>query len=134
MRDGLMPGTVARVETVVTPAMTATLGGQPIHPVLATARMIEWMEWAGRSLILPYLEETEDAVGYQVDIVHTRSTQVGDTLVAYAQFQKRDGNRIITKVWAENSHGMVGSGTFVQVVLTKERLALLLQSPPSPPR
>lgn len=130
MRAGLTPGTATSVETVVTASMTATLGGQPIHPVLATAQMIEWMEWAGRKLILPYLEPNEDAVGYQVNIVHTRSTQVGDILKAYAEFQKREGNRLFTRVWAENSQGEIGHGLFVQVLLSKSRLALLTGPPP----
>ncbi len=130
MRAGLTPGAVTSVETVVTAAMTATLGGQPIHPVLATAQMIEWMEWAGRKLILPYLEPSEDAVGYQVNIVHTRSTPVGDVLKAYAEFQKREGTRLFTRVWAENSQGQIGNGLFVQVLLSKSRLALLTGAPP----
>lgn len=120
----------ARVETLVTEAMTATLGGQPIHPVLATARMIEWMEWAGRKLILPYLESDEDAVGYQVDITHRRPTLVGDTISAFAEFQKIEGRRIYTRIWAQNSREQIGAGLFVQVVMKKTQLAQLTTVPP----
>ncbi|MDA8205901.1 MAG: polymerase, partial [Thermaerobacter sp.] len=87
MREGLKEGNSSTVETVVTENMVARLGGRKIHPVLATAQMIEWMEWAGRKLILPYLEDGEDAVGYAVDIVHLAPTVVGESFSATATFR-----------------------------------------------
>jgi predicted thioesterase len=132
LHDGLQFGMTADVETLVTAAMTATLCGQPIHPVLATARMIEWMEWAGRKLILPYLEEDEDAVGYQIHITHRRPTQAGETLRAYAEFQKIEGSRVFTRVWAENNRERIGDGLFVQVLMKKSQLAHIISAVPPP--
>ncbi|MCL5972235.1 MAG: thioesterase [Firmicutes bacterium] len=126
MRPNFSPPLSETVATVVTHDMVATLGGQKIHPVLATARMIEWMEWAGRKLILPYLDDDEDAVGYQVDIVHLRPTLVGEEFSATAELIRVDGNRIITTVTAQNSRGQIGKGTFVQVLLPKVQLQKLL--------
>jgi predicted thioesterase len=123
MRNGLRPGAVARVDAVVTPAMTATLGGRPVHPVLATARMIEWMEWAGRRLILPYLEPDEDAVGYRVEVVHLRPTAVGQPFWATARFVAREGSRLVAEVAAFNAGGLIGEGRFTQVLISRERLA-----------
>ena len=132
MRAGFVPPLEATVSTVVTEDMVATLGGQKVHPVLATARMIEWMEWAGRSLILPYLEDGEDAVGYAVDIVHLAPTLVGESFTATATFQALEGNRILARVVAENSRGVIGQGQFTQVLVPKaaltERLAKLRAS------
>jgi predicted thioesterase len=122
MRSGLSPGAAARVDAVVTPDMTATLGGRPVHPVLATARMIEWMEWAGRRLILPYLAHGEDAVGYQVEVVHLRPTPVGDRFWAVARFQFQEKNRIWTEVSAHNDRGVIGRGRFIQVVVDQAAL------------
>lgn len=126
MHPDFSPPLSETVATVVTHDMVATLGGQKIHPVLATARMIEWMEWAGRKLILPYLDEDEDAVGYQVDIVHLRPTLVGEEFSATAELVRMEGNRIITNVTAQNSRGLIGKGTFVQVLLPKVQLQQLL--------
>ncbi|WP_243239302.1 thioesterase family protein [Sulfobacillus harzensis] len=122
MKDGLVPGAQSTVSTLVTETMVAKLGGQKIHPVLATAQMIEWMEWAGRSLILPYLEPDEDAVGYAVDIVHLAPTLVGERFSATAAFRGLEKNRILTDVTAENSRGLIGRGTFVQVLVPKDAL------------
>ncbi len=142
MKPGLEPGMASTVSTTVAENMVARLGGQQIHPVLATAQMIEWMEWAGRRLILPYLEEDEDAVGYAVDIVHLAPTLVGETFSATATFREQSGTRIIADVIAENARGVIGKGTFVQVLLAKEvldsrirtlRAAQLSQTDPESP-
>lgn len=122
MKPGLKPGMASTVSTTVAENMVARLGGQQIHPVLATAQMIEWMEWAGRRLILPYLEEDEDAVGYAVDIVHLAPTLVGEIFSATATFREQSGTRIVADVIAENARGVIGKGTFVQVLLAKEVL------------
>ncbi len=119
MRIGMNEGTVARVDAVVAPDMVATLGGRPVHPVLATARMIEWMEWASRLVILPFLEPTEDAVGYAVSVVHRRPTPVGAPFWAVARFQRQDGTRIVTTVAAHNADGPIGDGTVTQVLVPR---------------
>lgn len=127
MHKGLSPGMTATVGTTVTEQMVARLGGQKIHPVLATAQMIEWMEWAGRKLILPYLEPHEDAVGYAVDIVHLRPTLVGESFTATARFVAQEGNRLIAEVHADNERGRIGEGRFVQVLVEKAVLERTLE-------
>ncbi len=127
MRSGLKVGSQSTVSTVVTENMVARLGGQQIHPVLATAQMIEWMEWAGRRLILPYLEEGEDAVGYAVDIVHLAPTLVGEPFRATATFVGLEKNRIIADVAAGNARGRIGQGRFIQVLVPKDSLTRRLE-------
>lgn len=123
MRPGLVRGMAATVETVVSPEMTARLGGQRIHPVLATATLIEWLEWAGRKLILPYLEPDEDAVGYRIEFVHLCPLTVGQRFTATAEFQSQEGNRVVAAVYADAAPGRLGQGLFTQVVLPQKALA-----------
>lgn len=132
MRPGLQAGAAARVDAVVTRDMVATLGGTPIHPVLATARMIEWMEWAGRRLILPYLEADEDAVGYAVQVRHLKPTLVGQPFWAIARFLARDGARLTVAVEAHNPAGLIGEGEFVQALVQKNRLNHLITEAQKP--
>lgn len=121
------------VGTRVTEAMVAQLGGNPVHPVLATTQMIEWMEWAGRCLILPYLEDDEDAVGYAIDVVHLAPTLVGEEFRVTATLDSVDGDRVIVSVKAENVREIIGKGRFVQVLVSKElwgqRIQIVAQVP-----
>jgi predicted thioesterase len=123
VRPGLDEGVAARVDAVVTEEMVATLGGRPVHPMLATARMIEWMEWASRVVILPFLDPHEDAVGYAVSVVHRRPTRVGQPFWAVARFDRRDGTRIVTRVTAYNGDGLIGEGEVTQVLVPRRPAA-----------
>jgi predicted thioesterase len=116
----------ATVETVVSPEMTARLGGRRVHPVLGTAPLIEWLEWAGRKLILPYLEPGEDAVGYRIEFVHLCPLGVGERFTATAEFQHQEGNRVMAAVYADAVPGRLGQGVFTQVVLSQHALAARL--------
>ena len=119
MRAGMTESTVARVDAVVAPDMVATLGGRAVHPVLATARLIEWMEWASRLVILPFLDPTEDAMGYAVSVVHRRPTPVGAAFWAIARFQRRDNTRVVTAVVAHNADGPIAEGEITQVLVPR---------------
>jgi predicted thioesterase len=123
MRDGLVPGTAAEVVLTVTDAMTVQfdeLG--TTHPVYATWMMIKHMEEAGRKMILPFLGDGEDAVGYIVEVAHLAPTAVGARVRARAVLERVEGRRIHCRVEAHNEREQIGEGRTVQVVLTRERL------------
>ena len=123
MRDGLIPGTAAEVELIVTDAMAVhfdELGS--VHPVYATWMMIKHMEEAGRKVILPFLEPDEDAVGYAIDVVHLAPTPVGARVRARAVLERVEGRRIHCRVEAHNEREKIGEGRTVQVVVSRTRL------------
>ncbi len=123
MREGLVPGTVGEVRITVTDAMVANFDDLGmVHPVYATWMMVKHLEEAGRKVILPFLEEDEDAVGHAVDVVHLAPTPVGMPVVARAILQKVDGRRIHCRLEAFNAHEQIGTGHSVQVVVSRERL------------
>lgn len=123
MRAGLTPGAEAEVSIVVTPEMTAEFEGLgPVHPVYSTWSMVRHMEQACRTIILPYLEPDEEAVGYSVSVTHLAPTPVGMRVRVRARLVSIEGNRIICVVEASNDRTRIGEGTQVQVVLPKHRL------------
>ncbi len=123
MRDGLVPGTVGEVRITVTDAMVANFDDLGmVHPVYATWMMVKHLEEAGRRVILPFLEEDEDAVGHAVEVVHLAPTPVGMPVIARAILEKVDGRRIHCRLEAFNAHEQIGTGHSVQVVVSRERL------------
>ncbi len=122
MKPGLSPGAEATVTVTVTADMLATfevLG--PVHPLYATWSMVRHMELACRTLILPYLEPEEDAVGYRISVTHLAPTGPGDRVTARARLQAIEGRRIVCAVEAYNSREKIGEGTQVQVLVSRRR-------------
>ncbi len=135
MRPGLHSGASAAVHITVTPDMVATfdeLG--PVHPVYATWNLVRHMEEASRKVILPYLEEDEDAVGHAVEVVHLAPTLVGRPVVVTASVAAVEDRQITCTVVAHShppgqpaDHAtLIGRGRTIQIVVDKARLAARL--------
>ncbi len=135
MRPGLHSGASAAIHITVTPDMVATfdeLG--PVHPVYATWNLVRHMEEASRKVILPYLDEDEDAVGHAVEVVHLAPTLVGRPVVVTAYVAAIEDRQITCTVVA-HSHppgqpadhaALIGRGRTVQIVVDKAWLAARL--------
>jgi predicted thioesterase len=130
MKGGLVRGMAATVEADVTEAMVARLDGRIIHPVLGTASLVEWIEWAGRKLIIPYLLPNEDAVGYRIELIHLHPVRIGEHFTATAEFVSIEDNRVLATVYADGPRGRMAQGSFTQVVLEREALARRLAIEP----
>jgi fluoroacetyl-CoA thioesterase len=129
MKPGMAPGHTATVAIVVDATMFAAFEGHVIHPVYGTAAMIAQMELAGRRIILPYLEAHEEGVGYEIAVRHLAPTVAGMRVTARATLTEVRGNRVICRVEAHNARGLIGEGTFTQVILNRgeleERISVL---------
>ncbi len=123
MKPGLAPGQSGEVTVTVTQPMVAwfeELG--VVHPVYATWAMVRHMELASRKVILPFLEEEEDAVGYSISTTHFAPTPIGGQVTVRAILQRIEGNRIYCTLEAFNDQEKIGEGENVQVVLPRERV------------
>ena len=125
------PGTVAEVRVVVDATMLAAFEGRVVHEVYGTAAMVAHLELAGRRVILPYLEEGEEGVGYAIEVTHLAPTLPGMTVTARARFRELRGRQVVCDVAASNELGPIGEGVFVQAIVRKAgldaRLAALRQ-------
>jgi len=123
MRDGLVPGTAGEVRITVTDAMVANFDDLGmVHPVYSTWMMVKHLEEASRKVILPFLEDDEDALGYAIDVVHLAPTPVGMPVLARAIVEKVDGRRIYCRLEAFNAREQIGTGHNIQVVVSRTRL------------
>ncbi len=123
MRAGLAPGLAGEIEITVTDAMVARFDELGlVHPVYSTWMMAKHMEEASRRVILPFLEEDEDAVGHAIEIVHLAPTAVGERVRIRATIERVDGRRIYCTLEARNQRERIGEGRNIQVVLSRHWL------------
>nr|WP_274388593.1 thioesterase [Brevibacillus agri] len=96
--------------------------GEVVHPVMSTVSMIYYMEWAGRQVILPYLEEDEEGSGFAVDIRHVGPAVVGQTVTFKAVCHEVTEKRVVCEVTADTARNRVGVGTFTQAIFNKHEI------------
>ncbi|PYE55944.1 thioesterase family protein [Deinococcus yavapaiensis] len=89
-----------------------------IHPVYATYWMAKHFEEAGRKIILPFLEQGEQGIGFEVNVKHLASALPGMTVTVTATFERQEGRRVYAAMQAVSSLGdVIGTGTTTQVIL-----------------
>lgn len=122
-------GFEAQHSVLVTQAMTVDFEVEDddrlgaLHPVYATYWLVKHMELVGRKIILPYLEEGEEGIGYRVEVDHLASALPGMRVTVTGVLARHDGNRVHVDCTAVSEIGdVIGRGTTVQVILPNSRL------------
>ncbi|GAA1580930.1 MULTISPECIES: thioesterase family protein [Kribbella] len=106
---------------VVTSADTAIAVGSGDVEVLATPRLITWLEYAAIELARPLLAAGQTSVGTSVRMRHRMPTRVGDTVDITADTPEVDGNNLRFQVRATNSAGqLIADCEHVRVIVDRE--------------
>jgi len=111
------------LEYVVTDADTASALGSGDVPVLATPRLIAWLE-AATVVACPDLDPDETSVGTRVDVKHLPASPVGARVEAEAALVHRDGRLLRFSVAAHHDIGdgpiLIAQGEVTRVVVRRE--------------
>lgn len=95
----------------------------PLHPVYATYWLAKHMELVSRKIILPYLEDGEEGIGYRVEVDHLASALPGMRVDIEGLFNRQEGNRVHVDCRAVSELGdLIGVGATVQVIMPTEKL------------
>jgi predicted thioesterase len=123
------PGFTAHHHVLVTPSMTVDFEVEDddrlgaLHPVYATYWLAKHLELVSRKIILPYLEDDEEGIGYRVEVDHLASALPGMRVEVTGVFDQQTGNRVHVTCQAVSELGdVIGRGSTVQVILAKTRL------------
>ena len=122
MKPGLHLGYQEKMTVKVTEEMVAAFDGRMIHPVLSTVSMVYYMEWVGRKVILPFLEEGEEGIGASINVRHRAPAPVGKTVMFVATVKACTPQKVVCDIIAEHDQTIVGECEFVQVIWPKEKL------------
>lgn len=118
----LAAGARARLERVVTEADTATALGSGDVPVLATPRLLAWLEAATVDALDGRLGDGETSVGSRIELEHRAATAVGATVTVTADLVAVDGRLLRFSVAAQDVDGrLLATGDVTRVVVDRER-------------
>jgi fluoroacetyl-CoA thioesterase len=117
---------------VVTLDDTAVSLGSGDVPVLATPRLIAWLE-AATVMACPDLDAGETSVGTRVDVEHLLASPVGSRIEVQADLNHRDGRLLRFTVAAHHDVGeglvLIGRGEITRVVVRRD--AFLARTTPA---
>lgn len=106
----------------VTEADTAVALGSGSLPVLATPRLLAWLEAATCSALEPLIGEGRTSVGTRVDLQHSAASPVGATVIVTADPAYADGRLQRLRVSGRHTNGkIVATGEITRVIVDTDR-------------
>jgi fluoroacetyl-CoA thioesterase len=115
----------------VTEADTAAAVGSGDVPVLATPRLLAWMEAATLESAVHHVGPGQTTVGTGIRIEHRRPTKVGDVVDVVAELASAPtGTRVTFSVRATDGAGeVVASGEIDRVIVDRDRFLSRVHDP-----
>jgi predicted thioesterase len=121
----LAVGLTARLDRVVGPDDTASAVGSGDVPVLATPRLLAWLEAATVAALAEALPAGSTSVGTRVEVEHLAASAVGAGVRLTASLAHVDGRLLRFEVAAEEERAdgpvVVATGRVTRVVVDRER-------------
>lgn len=119
-------GTAGVREFAVTDDDTATALGSGDVPVLATPRLVAWLEAATVACLADVLDDASTSVGTRIEVEHSSASPVGAHVTAAASISYVDGRLVRFEVAAEHRVGdgapaVVATGRITRVVVDRDR-------------
>jgi fluoroacetyl-CoA thioesterase len=116
------PGQTAELTHVVADADTAVSLGSGEVPVLATPRLLAWMEAATVGALADSLADTETSIGTRTELDHMAPSPVGARVTIRAVVAAVDGRRVRFEAVATDAGGkVVAHGQITRVVVDRAR-------------
>lgn len=116
------PGLVSEMTITVPESDTArATGGESLPPVLATPRIISYLEKTAHYAILPFLPNGLTSVGTQVTLRHLAATPVGMQVRFRIELIEVDRRRLCFKIEAFDEVEKVAEGEHERFIVDKER-------------
>lgn len=94
----------------------------PFPRVLATSRLIAFMEIAAARVLQPHLQPGQLSVGSRLDVSHSAPTPVGSRVIAEAKFLEKKGKLFVFEVSAQDEAGEVGRGVHERAIVDVARI------------
>jgi predicted thioesterase len=121
----LAVGLTAHLDREVGDADTATALGSGDVPVLATPRLLAWLEAATVAAVADALPAGSTSVGTRVEVEHLAASRVGAAVRLTASLAHVDGRLLRFEVAAEEERAdgpvVVATGRVTRVVVDRER-------------
>jgi predicted thioesterase len=117
----LTPGLRREGEMVVTAADSAAAQTAIVPDVLASARMIYFMECVCAELMLEHLAPGEMSVGIDFHLTHEAPTPIGMRIFASVEIVEVSGRKVVFEAVARDEVEVIGRGRHGRAIIDTER-------------
>lgn len=90
--------------------------------VLATPRLVSFMEIVCARMLLPYLQQGQLSVGVRVTMDHLAATPVDEKIEVIGKFLRKEKKTLVFECIIKDRGGEVGRGECIRAIIDEKRL------------
>ena len=100
---------------------TAANYGSGMVEVFATPAMISLMENTALKAVLPYLSDSQNTVGFELNIKHLKPTPVGKKVDCTAVLKEVEGKKLVFDLEVKEGDDVVGKGVHTRFIINTQK-------------
>ena len=117
----LSPGLTGSIYGTVADADSAVALGSGSGPVLATPRLIAWLEAAAVEALIGTIPDGYTSVGTLIEMQHLAATPIGGAVTAVATVVSVDGKTVEFELQATDDRAVIAKGRHVRAIVNEDR-------------
>lgn len=118
----LQVGLKGKEQDIVNLSRSARSMGSGYLEVYATPALVALMEGASVNCVAGHIEQGKTTVGMSINVKHTSPTPLGMSVRAESELVEIDGRRLVFKITAYDSAGVIGTAVHERVIVDAEKL------------
>lgn len=99
---------------------TATAFGEEHMPVLATSKIVAFMEYTALESVQEYLPEGYSSVGTQIHLSHYKPVSPGVKVSCFSTLTEVEGRKLVFDITLRDHSGLVASSTHTRMIINNE--------------
>lgn len=127
MISNLKPGIENSLTREVTEKDTASSFGVEHMPVLATSKIVAFMEYTALSSVETFLPEGYSSVGTQINIFHEKPVLPGESVTCYSRLVETEGRKLVFEISLRNDYDLVAHATHTRIIIKNEAFKRMIQ-------
>jgi predicted thioesterase len=125
--SNIKPGIENKLTREVTQNDTASSFGVEHMPVLATSKIVAFMEYTALSSIQSYLPEGYSSVGTHITIYHEKPALPGENVTCVSRLVEAEGRKLVFEITIHNDHDLVARATHTRMIIKNDAFRRLIQ-------
>lgn len=127
MISNIKPGIENKLVREVTRQDTASSFGVEHMPVLATSKIVAFMEYTALSSVQSYLPEGYSSVGTHININHDKPALPGESVTCISRLVEAEGRKLVFEISLRNDYDLIAYATHTRMIIKNDVFIRLIQ-------
>ena len=113
----ISPGIKKKLTREVTPEDTASAFGKEHMPVLATSKIVAFMEHTALTSVQDHLPPGYSSVGTHINLSHFKPVLAGEKVSCFSRLTEIEGRKLVFDITLRDHGGLIASASHTRMII-----------------